>query len=107
MNGALVLKTVQGTTPIAIDARAGSELSMHASAQGYVALAFVPRSHRERILRQPLVALTPHSITEPSKLEGNRGFALPGLGNGHAIQSVPSPSAKRRSAAGSVMWMER
>ncbi|HSI40715.1 MAG TPA: IclR family transcriptional regulator [Xanthobacteraceae bacterium] len=69
MSGVLVLKTVHGTTSIAIGARPGSELPMHASAQGYVALAFGPATHRERTLRQPLAALTPHSITDPAALD--------------------------------------
>jgi len=68
MSGMLVLKTVHGTTSIAIGARPGSELPMQASAQGYVALAFGAGLHLERTLRQPLVAMTPHTITEPDKL---------------------------------------
>lgn len=67
-NGVLVLKTVHGMSSIAIGARPGSELPLHASAQGYVALAFGPSSHLERTLRQPLMPLTPHSITDPAKL---------------------------------------
>lgn len=69
MSGMLVLKTVHGTTSIAIGARPGSDLPMHASAQGHVALAFGPALHLERTLRQPLAPLTTHTITEPEQLK--------------------------------------
>ncbi|WP_291672686.1 IclR family transcriptional regulator [Bosea sp. (in: a-proteobacteria)] len=69
MSGMVVLKTVHGTTAIAIGARPGSELPMHASAQGFVTLAFGPALHLERTLRQPLVPLTAHTITEPETLK--------------------------------------
>jgi IclR family transcriptional regulator, KDG regulon repressor len=80
--GALVVKTVTGTTSIAIGARVGSELAAHASAQGQVMLAFGSRSLVDRTLADPLPALTPHSITDPASLKKRiakvrvDGFAL-------------------------------
>ena len=67
--GALVLNTVQGTSPIEIGVRPGSELAFHASAQGKVLLAFAPRPLQERVLARPLERLTPQTMTDPGRLE--------------------------------------
>lgn len=67
--GALVVKTVTGTTSIAIGARVGSELAAHASAQGNVMLAFGSKALLDRTFSKELPALTPHTITDPVKLK--------------------------------------
>jgi IclR family transcriptional regulator, KDG regulon repressor len=67
--GALVLNTLQGTSPIEIGVRPGSELSFHASAQGKILLAFLPRPQQQRLLARPLERLTPHTIVDPKRIE--------------------------------------
>lgn len=61
--GALVLTTVLGTSPVEIGVRPGSQLSYHASAQGQVIAAFSRRPLRERVGSDPLDAFTDHTIT--------------------------------------------
>jgi DNA-binding IclR family transcriptional regulator len=61
--GALVLTTVLGTSPVEIGVRPGSQLSYHASAQGQVIAAFSRRPLRERVGDGTLDAFTDHTIT--------------------------------------------
>ncbi len=68
-SGALVVKTVTGTTSIAIGARVGSELALHGSAQGQVMLAFGSRNLVDRTFTGELTALTAHTITDPAALK--------------------------------------
>jgi DNA-binding IclR family transcriptional regulator len=67
--GALVLTTVQGTSPIEIGVRPGSELSLHGSAQGKIMLAFSPRPQQERVLARALERFTANTIVEPKRLD--------------------------------------
>jgi IclR family transcriptional regulator, KDG regulon repressor len=67
--GALVLKTVSGTSAIEIGVRPGSELSFHASAQGKVLLAFAPRPQQQRVLSRPLQSFTSYTLVDPKPLE--------------------------------------
>jgi DNA-binding IclR family transcriptional regulator len=67
--GALVVKTVSGTTSIAIGARVGSVLTLHGSAQGQVMLAFGNRTLADRTFAGKLPALTRHSLTDPVALK--------------------------------------
>jgi IclR family transcriptional regulator, KDG regulon repressor len=67
--GALVLKTIQGTSAIEIGVRPGSELSFHGSAQGKILLAFSPRPQQQRILARPLEKFTPNTIIDPKRLD--------------------------------------
>lgn len=66
--GALVVSTIPGTHPIEIGVRPGSELSLHASAQGKVFLAFGPKPLADRVLQGPLIALTERTIIAPGEL---------------------------------------
>jgi len=74
--GALVLNAVSGTSAIEIGVRPGSELSFHASAQGKVLLAFAPRPQQQRILSRPLQRFTPHTITDPKRLDEELARAM-------------------------------
>ncbi|MBI0537944.1 IclR family transcriptional regulator [Roseomonas sp. KE2513] len=66
--GALVVSTHPGTHPIEIGVRPGSELPLHASAQGKVFLAFGSKAASDRVLRGPLAPLTDRTITDPDSL---------------------------------------
>ena len=66
--GALVLTTVAGMSPIEIGVRTGSELALHASAQGRVMLAHAPRPTQDRVLAHPLAKLTSRTMVEPRQL---------------------------------------
>lgn len=65
---AFVVATVASNHQIEIGVRPGSQLSLHASAQGKVYLAFGPREALERICDAPLAAVTPRTITDPNIL---------------------------------------
>ena len=79
--GALVLKTLAGSSPIEIGVRPGSELSFYASAQGKVLLAFSPRPVQERLLARSMPAFTAKTIIDRDALEDEltavmkRGYA--------------------------------
>ena len=62
-DGVRVLLTLTGKSPIEIGVKPGSLLSLHATGQGKVTLAFGAQETRERILDSDLEALTPHTIT--------------------------------------------
>lgn len=80
--GALVVATFPGTHPIEIGVRPGSELALHASAQGKIFLALGPPSLTEHVLAAPRQAFTERTITgEAALLEElarvrTRGYAL-------------------------------
>lgn len=62
-DGVRVLLTLSGKSPIEIGVKPGSLLSLHATGQGKVTLAFGAQETRERIFDSELEALTPHTIT--------------------------------------------
>lgn len=59
-----VLNTVHNTQAVEIGVRPGSELPLHASAQGKVALAFGSAQLSTMLAGQELSRLTPHTITD-------------------------------------------
>lgn len=63
-----VISEFHGTHAIEIGVRRGSKLSLHASAQGHVALAFGPANIFEQVCSGPLAALTPKTIVSPDLL---------------------------------------
>lgn len=81
-HGAFVLATVSGTQAVDIGVRVGSSLSLHASAQGKVFLAFGPKNLLERVLSAPRPSLTPHTVTGSDELMAEieriraRGYAV-------------------------------
>ncbi|WP_126975178.1 IclR family transcriptional regulator [Frigidibacter oleivorans] len=65
---AYVVATVPSNHQIEIGVRAGSELTLHASAQGKIYLAFGPADALSRALAAPLPAITTRSVTDPARL---------------------------------------
>lgn len=63
-----VLNTVHNTQAVEIGVRPGSELPLHASAQGKVALAFGSPDLATMLARQDLARLTPHTVTDYTHL---------------------------------------
>lgn len=61
--GVFVLATFTGTGSIEIGVRPGSELELHASAQGKIFLAYGPKSMSDHLARKELQPLTSHTIT--------------------------------------------
>lgn len=78
----LVLLEIQGKHLISINQFAGSRLPMHATSTGKAILAYMPADERERILSQPVTALTPHTITNSVRFAEelahirSRGYAV-------------------------------
>ncbi|MDP0926288.1 IclR family transcriptional regulator [Paracoccus onubensis] len=62
--GIRILTTLSGKMAVEVGVRPGSILGFNTSAQGKMALAFMPESARERILAGPLAEETPYSITK-------------------------------------------
>lgn len=68
-NGAMrIIGTLPGTSNVEMGVKPGSLLSMHASAQGKVALAFGGEALMRRLMQAPLEALTPRTLTDPVDL---------------------------------------
>ncbi len=65
----VVLRTVFGKSSLEIGVRQGSELMLHATAQGKIALAFSHKPLMQSILRKGLTSMTDHTITDPALLE--------------------------------------
>lgn len=63
-----VVATVPSNRPIEIGVRAGGQLTLHASAQGKVYLAFGPAGVLEKTCAAPLEAITNRTITDPKVL---------------------------------------
>lgn len=80
--GALVVATFPGTHAIEIGVRPGSELALHASAQGKIFLAFGPPSLTDQVLAVPRQAFTDRTITNAAALREElsrvrmRGYAV-------------------------------
>jgi IclR family KDG regulon transcriptional repressor len=71
--GALVLTTIAGSSPIEIGVRTGSELSLIASAQGRLLLAYAPKAAQERALTRPMQRHTAKTVVEPRLLQAELG----------------------------------
>ena len=67
----VVMKTVFGKSNLEIGVRQGSELVLHGTAQGKIALAFSRKPLLQQILRKPLTALTDQTLTDPAALEAD------------------------------------
>ena len=63
-DGIRILTTLGGKMPVEVGVRAGSVLGFTTSAQGKMALTFMPEQTRNRILSTPLVRETAYSITD-------------------------------------------
>jgi DNA-binding IclR family transcriptional regulator len=59
-----IVATLAGKSNVEIGVKPGSALSLHASAQGKVALAFGDESLMRRLMQAPLEAKTPHTLTD-------------------------------------------
>lgn len=81
-HSAFVLSTLTSTQPVEIGVRPGSELSLHASAQGKVHLAFGDPSLLDSLRDSALAPMTPRTITSYETLVAEiaavrqRGYAL-------------------------------
>lgn len=67
-NSVFVVATVSSNHQIEIGVRAGGQLTLHASAQGKVYLAFGPPQTLPRLLAEPLDRITPRTVTDPAVL---------------------------------------
>lgn len=68
-DGVRVVHTLSGKSAIEIGVKAGSLLPFHNTAQGKLALAYLPDDVAIRILDQGLPATTPETITDPVTLK--------------------------------------
>jgi DNA-binding IclR family transcriptional regulator len=64
----VVLELVQGHTVVEFGIRPGTEMGLHCSAHGKVALAFGPERLLEACARAPLAALSRDTVTNPALL---------------------------------------
>lgn len=65
----IVLSCVEYRDRLSISSRPGNRAPPHCSSQGRVALAFIDRATRERLLARKLTAFTRHSLTERAQVE--------------------------------------
>lgn len=66
-----IIGTMPGTSNVEMGVKPGSLLSLHASAQGKIALAFGDESLMRRLMAQPLERLTPLTLVDPVELAAN------------------------------------
>jgi IclR family acetate operon transcriptional repressor len=59
---------VRGSEGMQLDLRIGSRGSIYCGGAGKAMLAFLPDADRQRVLAQPMVPLTPKTITDPKVL---------------------------------------
>jgi IclR family transcriptional regulator, KDG regulon repressor len=72
LNGeALVIATADDDSNVSITVKPGNRPSPCCSAQGRIALAWSTDAQRDRLLGRKLAALTPHSLTDPSKVRSH------------------------------------
>jgi DNA-binding IclR family transcriptional regulator len=96
-DGARILQTLSGRSPIEIGVKPGSVLPFHDSAQGKVMLAHVGSEFRDRILSQPLPASTAHTITDPAVLTAElaairaRGWAVAPNESATGLNALAAP----------------
>lgn len=65
-----VIAALNGTHTIEIGVRQGSQLELHASAQGQTMLAFSDPDVIDELCSNALLALTPKTLTDPKLLQG-------------------------------------
>ncbi|WP_439597099.1 IclR family transcriptional regulator [Falsiroseomonas sp.] len=65
----LVVHALEAPNKVLISVQPGNRPPAHCSAQGRIMLAFGPAEARARSLAGPLEKLTPHSLTDPAKLQ--------------------------------------
>ena len=65
----IVLNTITGPSALEIGVKPGSELPLHASAQGKIALAFSRRGLLTALRKQKLAAMTSRTVTDIDELE--------------------------------------
>jgi IclR family KDG regulon transcriptional repressor len=89
--------TARGHAPIEIGVRPGSELALHATAQGKVALAFSRHPLLERALRQGLTRHTEATIVDPDLLRAeierirSVGYAVACEEEARGISAIAAP----------------
>jgi IclR family transcriptional regulator, KDG regulon repressor len=81
-NSVFVVATVPSSHQIEIGVKPGGQLSLHASAQGKVYLAFGPADALERVCAGPLLSITQRTVVDPAQLRaeveavGRLGYAV-------------------------------
>ena len=65
----VVLDLVQGQSVVEFGIRPGTQMGLHSSAHGKVALAFGPAALLDACLRAPLVASSPETVTSAAQLK--------------------------------------
>jgi IclR family transcriptional regulator, KDG regulon repressor len=77
----VTVERLDSDQPLTLRAQIGSRRPAHCTAAGKAFLAVLPESDREAILRQPLAAFTPRTMTSPDQIRQQlaevrrRGFA--------------------------------
>ena len=63
--GRVYLDQVEGLHEIKMTVELGRRFPLHAGSSGKCMLAFLPEADREKLLTEPLAALTPSTVTDP------------------------------------------
>jgi IclR family KDG regulon transcriptional repressor len=99
---AIYLLAVQADGPVAIKVSLGSEMPLHSTAAGKVLLASLDDTQARKLLGgRKLVAITPHTITDPAALVASlakvrrQGFAVVVEENIPGVLSVGAPICDR------------
>jgi DNA-binding IclR family transcriptional regulator len=99
---AIYVLAVQADSPVAIRVSPGSEMPLHSTSAGKVLLAALPEGEARKLLgARRLLAITPHTITDPVALMASlprvrrQGFATVNEENIPGVLSVGAPIRDR------------
>ena len=99
---AIYVLAVQADGPIAIKVNPGSEMPLHSTSAGKVLLAALPDAEARKLVgHRRLVAITPHTVTDPAALLSSlpkvrrQGFATVNEENIPGVLSVGAPIRDR------------
>ena len=92
--GRVYLDQVEGLHEIKMTVELGRRFPLHAGSSGKCMLAFLPEADREKLLVEPLPALTPSTVVDPDELRTQLALI--------AERGYASSAGERQRDAGSI-----
>ncbi|HJP77669.1 MAG TPA: IclR family transcriptional regulator [Pseudonocardiaceae bacterium] len=92
--GRVYLDQVEGLHEIKMTVELGRRFPLHAGSSGKCMLAFLPEADREKLLTEPLAALTPSTVVDPDALRAQLALI--------AERGYASSAGERQRDAGSI-----
>ncbi|WP_426987001.1 IclR family transcriptional regulator [Pseudarthrobacter sp. Y6] len=99
----LIVERLSGVRSLKLVSQPGGRLPLHTSAAGKVLLAHAPTGVIDEVLSEPLLGLTPKSITDPKALMAELGSVR---SHGYATVHGEMPPAEANSVAAGIFGRE-